>query len=566
ELTYRLRFEVESTAPTGSNLTPGPLYPVNNISVDGANVTRILVSDALPDHTTLSGTPTAPSGWTIVYNAQNPETVDAIDADWRTTPAAAIANGTQGRVTRIGYISNASVISLAPTTVVETFQFTVTTSNVPGGLTEATFANIAQVFGSGDPGGDRAELVVDESGDSTPSNYNDTNGTFDPAGDGYIPDDNDDGIPDTIDPTNPTFGDGTDPSNTNSGSGTGGEANIKTIGLPSTLDLVNGPQNEADAIGPTDNNDDFTNKSVTIDPADVSFDAGDNRNELNPDPVDFANTVRNSGQTTGDITLLPTPPATNTDLPPDTIVTITAPDGSTAIYEYNGSSFTRTGGTAGGDIEIVGVTPGQNVTYGVRVDLPDGTPLSTDLERGFPVPITATLDDNDGNTANPSNITIDRVYTGYLQLLKESRILQGSGPAVQPGEGDFSADPKNPAPGNIIEYRVTYRNISEAASGSGNTVLFAENVVVDDDGTTGGNNWALDNDSNSVIDTSNVPGSATDSRGGTITYYSGAPGTTPTTDTFGSDVNTDVTRYVNEVPGLVGPGESGFLIFRRTLN
>ena len=536
---------------------------MNGISVDGANVTRILVSDALPDHTTLSGTPTAPSGWTIVYNGQNPETVSATAANWYTSPTDP---GLGGTITRIGYISNASVISLAPSTVVETFRFTVTTSNVPGSLTEATFANIAQVFGSGDPGGDPAELVVDESGDSSPSNYNSTSNSFDPAGDGYIPDTDDNGVPDTIDLTNPTFGDGTDPSNTNSGSGTGGEANIKTIGLPSTLDLVNGPQNEADAIGPTDNNDDFTNKSVTIDPADVSFDAGDNRNELNPDPVDFANTVRNSGQTTGDITLLPTPPATNTDLPNGTIVTITAPDGSTAIYEYNGSSFTRTGGTVGADIEIAGVTPGQNVTYGVRVDLPDGTPLSTDLERGFPVPITATLDDNDGSTTNPSNITIDRVYTGYLQLLKESRILQGSGPAVQPGEGTFSAAAKNPVPGNIIEYRVTYRNISEAASGSGNTVLFAENVVVDDDGTAGNNNWALDNDNNSVIDTSNVPGSANDSNGGTITFYSGAPATNVTTDTAGSDVNTDVTRYVNEVPGLVGPGESGVLIFRRLLN
>lgn len=574
QLTYELRFEVESDAGT-TGFTPGPLYPVDNINIDGTAETRILVSDALPDHTVLSGTPTAPAGWTVVYNAQDPSTVSATAADWRTTTAAAIANGTAGRVTRIGYVSNASVISLAPGSVVETFRFTVETTNVPTGLTEATFANIAQVFGSGDPGGDPAETVSDESGDNTPSNYNPTlnggNGGFDPPGDGYIPDDNDDGVPDTIDPNDPTSGDGTDPSNTNSGTGTGGEANIKTIGLPSTLDLINGPENQPDAVGPTDTNDDFTNKSTPVDPADVTFDATDNRDELNPDPVDFANTVRNNGQTTGDITLVPTPPATPADLPNGTIVTITDPNGATAIYEYNGNTFTRTGGTAGADIEIPGVTPGQNVTYGVRVDLPDGTPLSTDVVGGnpvggFPVPITATLDDNNATTTNPSNITIDRVYTGYLQLAKESRILQGSGPAVQPGEGAFSAVPKNPAPGNIIEYRVTYTNISETASGSGNVVLNAENVVVTEDGTDGGNNWALDNDNNSVIDTSNVQGSATDSNGGTITFFNGAPSSNPTTDTSGSDVNTDVTRYVDQVPGLVGPGESGFLLFRRVLN
>lgn len=564
ELTYDLRFEVESTAPAGSNFTPGPLYPVNDLSVDGATVSRILVSDALPDHTVLSGTPTAPSGWTIVYNAENPETVTALDAGWHTTTAAAIGGGTEGRVTRIGYISNASVISLAPGTVAETFRFTVSTANVPGGLTAASFANIAQVFGSGDPGGDPADLVADESGDSSPSNYDSTNDTFDPPSDGYIPDADDDGVPDGLDPSDPTAGEGTDPSNTNSGTGPGGEANLLTIELPSLLDVLSGPEGVPDAIGPTGNNDDFTNKSVAIDPADVSFDAGDNRNELDPAPVDFANTARNSGQTTGDITLLPTPPATTTDLPADTIVTISGPDGKTAIYEYDGSTFARIGGTAGADIEIVDVAADEEVNYGVRVDLPDGTPLSTDTEEGFPVPITATLDDNNGNTAE--NITIDRVYTGYLQLRKESRILQGSGPAVQAGEGDFSADPKNPAPGNVIEYRVTYTNISETVSGSGNVVLFAENVVIDDDGTEGNNNWALDNDGNSVIDTSNVQGSATDSNGGTITYYSGAPATTPTIDAFGSDVNTDVTRYVDEVPGLVGPGESGYLIFRRTLN
>ncbi|MEO0826793.1 MAG: hypothetical protein AAFY20_05420 [Cyanobacteria bacterium J06639_14] len=573
ELTYELRFEVEGTDTTGNTpaFTPGPLYPVDGISVDGGTGSHILVSDALPDHTVLSGTPTAPAGWTVVYSG-TATTTNAHDADWFTSSTAP---GLGGTITRVGFISDSSIISLAPTSVVETFRFTVETTNVPTGLTEATFANIAQVFGSADPGGDPNELVNDESGDSTPSNYNPTGGTggtggFDPPSDGYIPDDDDDGVPDDIDLNDPTAGDGTDPSNTNSGTGTGGEANIKTIGLPSSLDLINGPENEPEAIGPTGTNDDFTNKSVPVDPADITFDATDSRDELDPDPVDFANTVLNNGQTTGDITLVPTPPADTNDLPDGTIVTITDPDGETAIYEYNGTTFTRTGGTAGGDIVIPDVDPNDEVTYGVRVDLPDGTPLSTDTDGtgnpigGFPVPITATLEDAGGNTA--SNITIDQVYTGYLQLAKESRILQGSGPAVQSGQGDFSADPKNPAPGNIIEYRVTYTNISETASGSNNVVLNAENVVINEDGTDGGNNWALDNDNNSVIDTSNVPGSATDSNGGTITYYSGAPANTPTGDTSGSDANTDVTRYVDQVPGLVGPGESGSLIFRRVLN
>ncbi|NJM84794.1 MAG: hypothetical protein HC839_00325 [Leptolyngbyaceae cyanobacterium RM2_2_21] len=433
------------------------------------------------------------------------------------------------------------------------------------------------MFGSAAPNGDPGQQVSDESGDSTPSNYNPAlnagAGGFDPPSDGYIPDANDNGIPDELDP-NDAVNDpdlGADTSNTNQGTGPGGEANVKTIGLPSPLDVINGPEDRADAVGPTNTSDDFTNKSAPVTPANVTFDSGDNRDELNPAPVDFANTVNNNGQTTGDITLVPQAPTNAGDLPSGTVVTLSAPDGKTAIYNYDGTSFTRTGGTFEGDIVISNVTPGDDVTYGVRIDLPDGTPLSTDIDPngnqpygGFGVPIKATLEDAGGNTAE--NVTIDRVYTGYLRLFKESRILQGSGPVVAAGQGNFSTGPKNPAPGNIIEYRVRYTNISEPASGSNNVVLFAENVVVTEDGTDGDNNWALDNDNNSVIDTSNVQGSATDSNGGSITFFKGVPANSPTTDTAGSDVNTDVTKYINQVPGLIGPSESGFMLFRRVVN
>ena len=102
-----------------------------------------------------------------------------------------------------------------------------------------------------------------------------------------------------------------------------------------------------------------------------------------------------------------------------------------------------------------------------------------DQEFGYPVYITASIDTNADNTSDSQNITIDRVYTGYLKLVKLSRVLPGTGPAVGTGQDDFESTPatngidpnanvadvpRTPAPGNIIEYQIRYKNISDASS------------------------------------------------------------------------------------------------------
>ncbi|MDB9376861.1 hypothetical protein PN460_03165, partial [Nodularia sphaerocarpa CS-585A2] len=160
------------------------------------------------------------------------------------------------------------------------------------------------------------------------------------------------------------------------------------------------------------------------------------------------------------------------------------------------------------------------------------------------------------------------VYTGFLKLVKESQILQGTGPAVQGTDGTFSTDEKQPAPGNIIEYRITYSNISEPQAGTGNVILTAGSVVIVEDGTAGGNNWALDNDGNGEIDTSNVVGSAQGS--GTINFFSGNPATTSASDQTNAEntpatVDNDVTRYTNEVE-TVAPNTTGTFTFQRKVN
>ncbi|MFN4816907.1 MAG: hypothetical protein ACK5K8_16355, partial [Pseudanabaena sp.] len=141
-----------------------------------------------------------------------------------------------------------------------------------------------------------------------------------------------------------------------------------------------------------------------------------------------------------------------------------------------------------------------------------------------------------------------------------------TGAAVQGTDGTFSIGPKRPAPGNIIEYRITYKNISESISGTGNVILNADNVVITEDGTAGTNNWAIDNPpTNGVIDTSNVVGSAKDSGASTITFFNGIPAVLGS-DITGLTAATDVTKYVNTVTGVVPPQTTRTFTFQRKLN
>ncbi|MHC5731656.1 MAG: hypothetical protein ACYTXY_47765, partial [Nostoc sp.] len=115
-------------------------------------------------------------------------------------------------------------------------------------------------------------------------------------------------------------------------------------------------------------------------------------------------------------------------------------------------------------------------------------------------------------------------------------------------------------PGNIIEYQITYKNISTPTVGNGNVILNADKIVITEDGTLSTvagdakNNWALDNDNNSQIDTSNIVSSAKDSGTSTITFFSGNPATNPGSDQTGTTANTDVSKYVDAVTGQVLPG------------
>jgi hypothetical protein len=564
-LSYDLSLKVEDTDPTGNNITPAAL---SGTTVPGLGANKyVLVSDAIPMGTELAAAPTPPAGWQVVYSTMAVAT-NANSATW-TTAVPPLAS-----VTRIGFVYDTTARGpIAPGTLVSGFKVDLKVKATAA--SPLTIANIAQLFGESPsapalPGQpvQPGLPVYDESGDNKPSNFDDT-GKLPP-----VLDVNQDGVPDSTagvpNPLPPSVVDdgfvntptapeqGSDPGNNNSGTGPGGEANLFTIQTPQTSSLLNGPDRAPDATGPDGTTaTDFTNKSALVPPNMIPG------STLDPQPVGFTNSLINNGLNPGPITLVPQAPATPGDLPANTTVTLTY--GSQSVtYTYNGTTFTP---PAGGPIVITDAVPGTPVNYGVEVNLPPGTPLSTDTNKGFPVPIAATLDTTPATPGDEvTNVTIDRVYTGYLKLLKESRILPGTGTAPTAADGVFSTTSKTPAPGNIIEYRITYTNITEAQSGTGNVILNADKIVISEDGVNAVNNWAKDNDANTVIDTSNIIGSAKDSGASTIQFFNGAAGTTTGVDQTGTSQNTDVTKYVNSVTGTVTPQQARTFTFQRKVN
>ena len=189
-LTYGLGLRVESTAPSGIAGVVAARLVGTNINVNGIQVSRVLVSDAIPAGTKLRAAPTnVPSGWQAVYTT-DAITTNANAANWSTT-----VPGDLTTVTRVGFI-NAGPIATG--TTVTGLSFQVVTSGVT--QSTATVSNIAQVFGQSENAG--TTLIYDESGDQNPSNFNDggtpgsntpTNGVANPETDGSDPNNNNTG-------------------------------------------------------------------------------------------------------------------------------------------------------------------------------------------------------------------------------------------------------------------------------------------------------------------------------------------------------------------------------------
>jgi hypothetical protein len=258
---------------------------------------------------------------------------------------------------------------------------------------------------------------------------------------------------------------------------------LRLTTLQTTGSVLNGPQGQPAAVGPTNNNDDYTNRSVSagiagVPPGGVTTAASG--------AINFTNTLQNTGNANDNFTL-----------------TVTSfPAGATVVV--NGVTVVNNGVATGNPVPAIPIAFGASSNYTVSVTLPAGLTVLT----GYNTVIRATS----ANTPASTNDTIDRVYTGFVRLDKTATVTNSTGVG---GATD-------PVPGAVITFTITYTNVS-SSGGSNNVTLTATNIVITENGSAAPNNWATYTD--------HVVG-ATDSLGGSIT--GDAVGSNLLTDTIAS--------------------------------
>jgi hypothetical protein len=235
---------------------------------------------------------------------------------------------------------------------------------------------------------------------------------------------------------------GVDPAN-------GTQGNQQRTTLTAVGAVLIGPSGAPAAVGPTDNNDDYSNKSVNtgiagVAPGGVTTASGQ---------LVFVNTIQNTGNANDTFTI---------DAP-------TVPAGFTVeVSTDGGATYTTVSG--GGSVSLA-IAFGASANLSVRVTEPSGKTVLT----GYDTIIRATS----GNTPAANNKTIDRLYTGFVRLDKAFTVANGTGVGAA----------TDPVPGAVITYNITYTNVS-TSNGDANCVkLTASNLVITEDGLAGTNNW-----------------------------------------------------------------------------
>lgn len=230
-----------------------------------------------------------------------------------------------------------------------------------------------------------------------------------------------------------------------------------------TAGVLLGPCGSTSAIGPTSDNDDYTNRSI----ANEALGLG--ATTVRPDVVVFKNTVQNTGSVDDAY-----------------IISLASlPNGFVAEVSTDfGESYMRL--EAWTTNIVLPVAYRASVTFLIRITAPAGLPTLASFDTVF----RAT------STISPvvTNETIDRIYTGFLKLDKSVRVLGST------SSGDAGSA------GAELEFTITYSNIS-TSDGIGCALLLAQNIVINENGNASPNNWGARTD--------HIVG-AYDSRGGLI--------------------------------------------------
>jgi hypothetical protein len=285
---------------------------------------------------------------------------------------------------------------------------------------------------------------------------------------------------------------------------------LRTTTLLQTGGVLNGPQGAPGAIG-SDTNDDFTDKSVLA--ADIlnvpaypdppSF----NNKTVASNSVTFTNTIANMGNANDTYTLSLTAYPAGSDV--------------TIIVGATSTPMVTAGTPVVGAAPTIAVAYGATGNYQVVVKLPIGKPVLT----GFGTTIRATS----GIDNTKTNDTIDRLWTGFIQLVKAVSV---NNPDLTKGAAT------DPVPGAVLTYTIVYTNVATSVGGAGSVKLTATNLIITENGLLGGNNWA------------------------TYTTQNGTP-----TDPGGSIVtNGPPVTSITDTVATVTAGATGTLTFKRTIN
>lgn len=442
------------TAPAGpvalgSDITYG-WQVCNNGSRDASGVTlnastQVYIIAPIPARTVLTSGQTFPAG--TLYTTSSLSTAP-LSATWSSSAPVPLST-----TTRLAFPVGATLAGGGTCSASINMVVTVNTgidASVP-------IDEIGDVFGRNTV----SATITDQSGDATPNN-GDGNANFN---EGYV---------------------------AGAGHGVIQQTTLTQIGS-----VLIGPSGAPAAVGPSDNNDDYTNKSVNTGIAGVA--PGGATTALGQ--LVYVNTVQNTGNTADTFTI---------DAP-------TVPAGFTVeVSTDGGTNYTTVSG--GGSVSLA-IAFGASANIHVRITEPAGNTVLT----GFDTVIRATS----AATPAASNRTIDRLYTGFVRLVKSHTVSNSTGVG---GATD-------PVPGAVITYSIAYENIS-TSNGDANCVkLTAQNLVITEDGLAAPNNW------------------------GTFTTHTGTASDTGS----GVVVVVNATTYTDTVASL-GPGVSAVFSFQRSIN
>ena len=405
-------------------------------------LTQVYIIAPIPARTVLRSGQTFPAGTLYSTDALS---IGPLAATWSSS-----APGSLNTVTRLAFPVGATLTAGSSSSTINM----VVTVNT-GINTSIPIDEIGDAFGRNFSN----NIITDQSGDATSSN-GDGNANFD---EGYV-----------------------------AGAGHGV---IQQTTLTQVGSVFLGPASAPTAAGPTDQNDDYTNKSTN--PGNI---APGNNTTASAQLV-YVNTLLNNGNSNDTFTL---------DAP-------VVPAGFTVEISTNGgTSYTDV--SSGGTVSLA-IAFGNSANIQVRVTVPSGKAVLTAFS--------TTIRANSTVTPAASNSTIDRAYTGFIQLSKSASVANATG----------VGGPTDAVPGAVITYSIAYQNIS-SSNGDPNCVkLTASNLTITEDGLLAPNNW------------------------GSNTTNSG----TPSDSGSGVVVTVSATKYTDTVAS-VAPGSSAAFTFKRSIN